>query len=68
MKRKIIIDIAISWLLFIGLYALIIIGQNLGAPWNRITNGLWLVGAVALVFFLGRGMYRLLKYQRDNKR
>lgn len=67
MKRKIIIDIVISWLLFIGLYLLIVIEQNLESPWDRITNGLWFVGAIALVFFLGRGMSRLVKYQRDKK-
>jgi len=67
MKRKVIKDLVYAWLIFIGMFALIAIEQGLASPWNRITNGLWVLGAVALVFFMGRGLYRLYQYQRSKK-
>jgi hypothetical protein len=63
MKRKILTDIGISWILFISLFGLIILEQQLSSPWDRITNGLWFIGTVAMAFFLGRGMYRLVKFE-----
>ena len=63
MKRKILTDLIIGWLLFIGLIALIIIEQQLASPWNRITNGLWFAGTIAMGFFIIRGAYRLIKYE-----
>lgn len=66
-KRKVVKDLAYSWLIFIGMIVLIIIEQGLDFPWNRITNGLWVLGAVTLIFFMGRGFYRLFQYQRSRK-
>lgn len=66
-KRKVINDIVMSWLLFIGLIVIITVEQGLESPWNRITNGLWLIDAIALIFFTSRGFSRLYKYLRENK-
>lgn len=68
MKRKILIDLGIAWLVFISLFGIIYIEQQIGSPWNRITNGLWIVGAIALVFFLVRGSYRLIRYEIDRRK
>ncbi len=62
LKRKIIVDLAVSWALFIGLFVIIAVEQNLDYPYNRITNASWVICAVGLVFFVVRGFCRLSKY------
>ena len=64
MKRKAIKDLVYSWLIFIGMFVIIAIERGLDYPWNRITNGIWVLGAVALVFFMGRGFYRLYQFMK----
>jgi hypothetical protein len=66
-KRKILTDIGISWLLFISLFVVIILEQHLNPPWNRITNGLWFIGMITMTFFLIRGMFRLVKFERNKR-
>jgi len=61
-KRKVITELCIAWGIFLFMVLLIIIESNLTAPWDRITNGLWVISAVALIFFIGKGFYHLRKY------
>ena len=62
LKRQAIFDLALSWIIFMGLFVTIAIEASLEYPWTRITNALWIVGMIALAFFMGRGFYRLTKY------
>lgn len=67
LKHQILKDLGISWLLFVGLIFTIVIEGHLSSPWDRITNGLWISGVIVLVFFMGRGFYRLNKYWKGKR-
>ena len=67
LKRQIIFDLALSWIIFIGLFVTIAIEASLDYPWTRITNALWFIGMIACAFFMGRGFHRLYKYLRESK-
>lgn len=62
MKKQLVSNFFYSWLIFMGLIALIVIEQNLTSPWDRITNALWILGVIALIFFMGKCLHNLFKY------
>lgn len=68
MKRKVWIDLLITWVLWIGLFGLLILEHHVEAPWNRVTNGLWVATFIATAFFMFRGAYRLIRYEIERRK
>ena len=65
LKRQVIFDLALSWVIFMGLIVNLAIEASCDYGWTMITNAIWVVGMIALAFFMGRGFYRLAKYIRE---
>ncbi|KKN59253.1 hypothetical protein LCGC14_0543520 [marine sediment metagenome] len=62
LKKQVIFDLALSWIIFMVIIATIVIEANVEYPWTRTTNALWIGGMIVLAFYIGRGVYRLTKY------
>ena len=65
LKHNMIKNLVSAWVTFLCLIVLIVIESKLESPWVQITNALWIIGAILLVVFMGKGFNYLIKYMRS---
>ena len=65
-KRKVLRSLGLIGIVFIGLvlspFILIFLINLLPTPWTIVSNSLWILGVVILVYYLVREFYRVVLY------
>ena len=61
-------NLGLSWVLLLVSIGLAVLEANLTYPLTIVTNGLWVLCVVGLVFFMAKGICYLRKYFQTRSR
>jgi len=56
--------LALSWIVFIGLFIILAVEAKLEEPWIKVTNSLWFMGVIIFIFLIIKGFNKLYQYWR----